>query len=332
MADEGNEDSWLYGNEEGKEKDAEAAEKDEGAEEEKAKSEEEKVENGETEENKQEDAPKEAEEEEETEEAPNPADDMEEEPHVAEEPKDDENSESESDDDINVVIGDIKSGPSYNIKQRGAAGTGAIAAQATDKVNKPAGKFSIEEFESIGTISGVPALEFSIDSLEDKPWRKPGADITDYFNYGFNEETWRMYCERQKRMRQSESGAGLGGLMISHSQPIMSNVQSQNSNSGRTLFPVPSEHHSKYGAPPGGSMSMLNRRAGPPPGRRMTGPIDVIGGNGMASRRDENPNGKQENPIQVMTAERREYSRVGGIPGKFDVPPPPFSGNLSCHF
>ena len=28
-----------------------------------------------------------------------------------------------------------------------------------------------------------------------------GADISDYFNYGFNEDTWRMYCEKQRRMR-----------------------------------------------------------------------------------------------------------------------------------
>lgn len=28
-----------------------------------------------------------------------------------------------------------------------------------------------------------------------------GADITDYFNYGFTEETWRLYCEKQRKMR-----------------------------------------------------------------------------------------------------------------------------------
>lgn len=55
--------------------------------------------------------------------------------------------------------------------------------------------------------------------MEDRPWRKPGADINDYFNYGFCEgtmkkliveinvvlpiclETWNMYCERQKKLR-----------------------------------------------------------------------------------------------------------------------------------
>jgi len=32
-----------------------------------------------------------------------------------------------------------------------------------------------------------------------------GADITDYFNYGFCEETWKLYCERQRQMK-SEVG------------------------------------------------------------------------------------------------------------------------------
>ena len=28
-----------------------------------------------------------------------------------------------------------------------------------------------------------------------------GADITDYFNYGFTEETWKLYSEKQRRMK-----------------------------------------------------------------------------------------------------------------------------------
>ena len=55
----------------------------------------------------------------------------------------------------------------------------------------------------------IPALD--LESLDDKPWRKPGADITDYFNYGFTEDTWAAYCSRQKRMRVNESGVGMPG-------------------------------------------------------------------------------------------------------------------------
>ena len=59
------------------------------------------------------------------------------------------------------------------------------------------------DLESVGSINGVPIFDYDLDSikLEDKPWRKPGADIMDYFNYGFTEETWTKYCEKQRRLR-----------------------------------------------------------------------------------------------------------------------------------
>lgn len=38
-------------------------------------------------------------------------------------------------------------------------------------------------------------------SENDKPWRKPGTDISDYFNYGFDEFTWAMYAAKQENMR-----------------------------------------------------------------------------------------------------------------------------------
>ena len=33
-----------------------------------------------------------------------------------------------------------------------------------------------------------------------------GADITDYFNYGFTEETWQQYCEKQRRLIAMNDG------------------------------------------------------------------------------------------------------------------------------
>merc|ERR1712131_136932 len=41
-----------------------------------------------------------------------------------------------------------------------------------------------------------------IDALDDKPWQKPGADLSDYFNYGFSESTWRLYSEHQRTLRE----------------------------------------------------------------------------------------------------------------------------------
>jgi len=56
----------------------------------------------------------------------------------------------------------------------------------------------------VGEYNGQPITDVDLDDVEDKPWRKPGADITDYFNYGFNEITWRSYCAKQKMLRENK--------------------------------------------------------------------------------------------------------------------------------
>ncbi|EHY52897.1 hypothetical protein HRR83_009415 [Exophiala dermatitidis] len=52
--------------------------------------------------------------------------------------------------------------------------------------------------------TGKPILSTDLDvdfpTESSKPWRKPGADITDYFNYGFDEFTWASYCLKQQQM------------------------------------------------------------------------------------------------------------------------------------
>lgn len=45
-------------------------------------------------------------------------------------------------------------------------------------VTTTSGKVTLEDLEGPGSINGVPALEFNIDTIEDKPWNKPGADIS----------------------------------------------------------------------------------------------------------------------------------------------------------
>lgn len=49
----------------------------------------------------------------------------------------------------------------------------------------------------------VTQLDFDADLAEhDKPWRRPGSDQSEYFNYGFDEFTWTLYCEKQKMTRE----------------------------------------------------------------------------------------------------------------------------------
>lgn len=45
-------------------------------------------------------------------------------------------------------------------------------------------------------------VDVDIDSFEQKAWTHPGADITDYFNFGFDEESWRSFCQSLDQLRQ----------------------------------------------------------------------------------------------------------------------------------
>ncbi|KAJ8539791.1 hypothetical protein K7X08_014043 [Anisodus acutangulus] len=45
-------------------------------------------------------------------------------------------------------------------------------------------------------------LDVNIDMFEKKPWWYPGADLTDYFNFGFDEDSWKQYCDCLDKHRE----------------------------------------------------------------------------------------------------------------------------------
>ncbi|GAM34740.1 cleavage and polyadenylylation specificity factor [Talaromyces pinophilus] len=61
----------------------------------------------------------------------------------------------------------------------------------------------------IHPVTGKPITSTDLDtdfpSEDDKPWRRPGTDITDFFNYGFDEFTWASYCLKQQQLRNEVS-------------------------------------------------------------------------------------------------------------------------------
>ncbi|KAJ5674439.1 uncharacterized protein N7477_004373 [Penicillium maclennaniae] len=53
--------------------------------------------------------------------------------------------------------------------------------------------------------TGKPIMLSDMDNdfpADDKPWRRPGTDISDFFNYGFDEFTWVSYCLKQQNTRK----------------------------------------------------------------------------------------------------------------------------------
>lgn len=93
-----------------------------------------------------------------------------------------------------VAIGDGK-----GEQDSGSGATGTSSANPSTSVAAPVSHF--DPFAP-ANLNGTQLFDHELDNFEDKPWRKPGADLTDYFNFGFNEVTWRAYCVKQKALRE----------------------------------------------------------------------------------------------------------------------------------
>ncbi|XP_075051739.1 pre-mRNA 3'-end-processing factor FIP1 isoform X2 [Mixophyes fleayi] len=222
------------------------------------------------------------------------------------ETEDDSESDSDDDeDDVHVTIGDIKTGaPQY-----GSYGTTPVNLniKTGGRIYGPAGKVKGVDLDAPGNINGVPLVEVDLDSFEDKPWRKPGADLSDYFNYGFNEDTWKAYCEKQKRLRM-----GLEAL------PVSSTTNKITVQQGRTGNPE-KDTVLQTVKPEFTSPTSLFKSGVPPPSRKLSGSIDVIGQTTTITRVEGRRRGANESNIQVVTEQSPSE-----VDNNFIKPPPPF--------
>ncbi|KAF8640604.1 hypothetical protein AX17_000265 [Amanita inopinata Kibby_2008] len=51
-----------------------------------------------------------------------------------------------------------------------------------------------------GMLDGRSIFEVDMAAMTEKPWRRPGSDISDWFNYGFDELSWEAYCYRRREL------------------------------------------------------------------------------------------------------------------------------------
>ncbi|TDL20885.1 hypothetical protein BD410DRAFT_771928 [Rickenella mellea] len=51
-----------------------------------------------------------------------------------------------------------------------------------------------------GILEGRSIFDVDVSNLAEKPWRRPGSDLSDWFNYGFDEISWEAYCYRRRDM------------------------------------------------------------------------------------------------------------------------------------
>ncbi|KAM3723597.1 Pre-mRNA 3'-end-processing factor [Dirofilaria immitis] len=132
---------------------------------------------------------------------------------------DDDDSDDE---EVVVTIGQIKQNVPFSAAKAAGSNIGKL------------------DIDGTPTINGEPIYDLDLAQMEERPWRKPGADITDYFNYGFCEETWNTYCERQRKLR-SEYGtqASVNKALFSSITLVAPISQNTTLTGGRQLQTIP---------------------------------------------------------------------------------------------
>ncbi|AMD20444.1 HDL300Wp [Eremothecium sinecaudum] len=134
-----------------------------------------------------------------------------------------DDSDKDSDSDVEIIIGtgtDLSKLDSKNAATPSTAATTTSASELTiapvseqtgstttvatvndnsSSVTKAVGAIDIN---AIGEFEGQPITDIDPEVLKEKPWRQPGANLSDYFNYGFTEETWMEYLHKQEKLRK----------------------------------------------------------------------------------------------------------------------------------
>lgn len=65
---------------------------------------------------------------------------------------------------------------------------------------------------------GTSVFDIDMTNFAEKSWRRPGSDLSDWFNYGFDEISWEAYCIRRREL--GEAAAMLKGAVMVRSSPL----------------------------------------------------------------------------------------------------------------
>lgn len=122
--------------------------------------------------------------------------------------------EEESDSDVEFVLAPNKGAAAPSTEQTQTAATQpAGQTPTTEGVTQGQPAQGTLDIDAEGTYNDQPISQVPITSYQDKPWRRPGIDLSDYFNYGFDEMSWIAYCNRQDKLRAQASMPGMMGDM-----------------------------------------------------------------------------------------------------------------------
>jgi pre-mRNA 3'-end-processing factor FIP1 len=169
-----------------------------------------------------------------------------------------------------------------------------------------------------------------------KPWRNPGSDPSDYFNYGFDEFTWAAYCEKQRTLRADYDPKKMMEEMTKMTQTFMGMP-----GSGQGGTPQPGAVGPMPGMPNPGDMSQMmammpGMEGMPPEMAQMMAQMMASGADpsqmdpsmfaamqGMGGPPQQQPP-QQQPPQQVQRQQQQQQQQQQGQFGG----PPPFGGYM----
>ncbi|RZC89060.1 hypothetical protein C5167_030752 [Papaver somniferum] len=132
--------------------------------------------------------------------------------------------------------------PSNNVKSSGAGTAVSFSSAPGSSMALPIVSqgcdFSLPRYMTI--------FDVNVETFERKPWRYPGVDITNFFNFGLDEESWKDYCNQLEHFRQQATKVPVRGHNQSHgneyvheSKAVVGDVNSRNANGGVRQLDAP---------------------------------------------------------------------------------------------
>ncbi|KAL3844000.1 hypothetical protein ACJIZ3_001403 [Penstemon smallii] len=87
-------------------------------------------------------------------------------------------------------------------------------------------------------------FEVDIDNFEEKLWRNPGMDMSDFFNYGLDEKQWKYYCKLVLKAQMLQMGGLLQPKIVADGRTRMSQ-EDLSSHYSDVIIEVTSSHENE---------------------------------------------------------------------------------------
>lgn len=132
-----------------------------------------------------------------------------------------------------------------------------LATDTTDALPVSTEMTAALDLDAPGKLGDQEITDIDPEVLKEKPWRQPGANLSDYFNYGFNEHTWMEYLNKQEKLRKEYNPQKILMGLLSLQQQGKLNETGNDSSSSSSNINTTNNNMPPPGFPPMGMPPMF---------------------------------------------------------------------------